>query len=507
MNRPERLPGILADLLATDETEGQGLRPRSRRREDAPRRATQPAQRSLFGEILDWMMVPLLLLWPMSVAITFVVARSIADAPYDRSLQERVRVIAQQVRFDGGRPQVLLSQAARELLRGEGDEQLYYQFMAPGGEVLLGERDLGQPVLYSVPDPGRVLLRQDQLRGEELRVAYLFVQPEDAREGLSVLVQLAETQERRTQLANEIIKGVILPQFLILPVALALVWFGLGRGLRPLKLMQRGIQARRPDDFSPIDPKSVPQEISPLVDAFNDLLGRLEQSVSVQKRFIADAAHQMKTPLAGLRMQAELALRESDPKEVHKSLEQIARGSERAAHLTSQLLALARTENLRKATTFEQLDLNALTRRIVTEWADKALHLGIDFGFESADVPAPIAGHPLLLHELFNNLIDNALRYTPRGGVVTVRVRPEDDHACVDIEDSGPGIPEHERTLVFERFYRVLGTQVDGSGLGLPIVKEIAAHHAATVRIEDTRPGASPPGTRVTVQFERPLEA
>jgi two-component system, OmpR family, sensor histidine kinase TctE len=323
-----------------------------------------------------------------------------------------------------------------------------------------------------------------------------------------VLVQVAETLDKRTRLANEIIKGVIFPQFMILPVAVLLVWFGLARGLAPLKSLQRRIRDRAPDDLSPIDPRGAPEEIAPLVDAFNDLLERLHTTISVQKRFIADAAHQMKTPLAGLSTQSELALRERDPAELRRALEQIARGSQRAAHLVSQLLSLARTENLREAAALVPLDLSAFAREVVSDWVPAAIERGIDLGLEVQDASGTdrpgtdhIVGHPILLRELLNNLVDNALRYTPREGTVTVRVATDGDRVFLEVEDSGPGIPEGERELVFERFYRVLGTGVDGSGLGLPIVREIADQHGATIEIDDARPGERPPGTLITVAF------
>jgi two-component system sensor histidine kinase TctE len=345
-----------------------------------------------------------------------------------------------------------------------------------------------------------------------VRIGYLYVDVIEGDEIPPVLVQVAETLDRRTRLANEIIKGVIFPQFMILPVAVLLVWFGLSRGLAPLQALQRRIRGRSPDDLSPIDPRGAPEEIAPLVDAFNELLDRLGASVNAQKRFIADAAHQLKTPLAGLRTQSELALRERDATELRRSLEQIARGSQRAAHLVSQLLSLARTENLRETATLEPLDLEPLMRDVVTEWVPVALERGIDLGFESVDEPGdarariagpPLLGHPLLLRELAKNLLDNALRYTPRGGTVTARVVSGTSDVRLEVEDSGPGIPEAERELVFERFYRVLGTGVDGSGLGLPIVREIVELHGATVRVEPAHPESKPTGARFTVAFTR----
>ncbi len=353
-------------------------------------------------------------------------------------------------------------------------------------------------------------MRTVNYTGTQVRIGYMYVDSIDGDEIAPVLVQVAETLDRRTRLANEIIKGVIFPQFMILPVAVLLVWFGLSRGLAPLKTLQRRIRGRSPDDLSPIDPRGAPEEIAPLVDAFNELLERLDESVGAQKRFIADAAHQMKTPLAGLRTQSELALREHDTAELRRSLEQIARGSQRAAHLIDQLLSLARTENLRETAALATIELATFVRDVVSDWVPAAIERGIDLGFEAArvqpdpsdpDARAPILGHPLLLREMTNNLIDNALRYTPRGGSVTVRVVSEERVVLLEVEDTGPGIPEAERELVFERFYRVLGTGVDGSGLGLPIVREIADQHGATVHVVPAHPGAKPAGARFIIAF------
>jgi two-component system sensor histidine kinase TctE len=347
-----------------------------------------------------------------------------------------------------------------------------------------------------------------QFNGTPLRAAYTWV---DARQpgARPVLIQVAETLDKRGQLANEIIRGVIVPQFIVLPIAVALVWFGLTRGLAPLNLLQRRIRARRPDDLSPIDKQAAPEELAPLVEAFNELLQRLTQNLETQKRFVAHAAHQMKTPLAGLRTQAELALRETDPQQLRRSLRQIAASTERAAHLINQLLALARAEH--QATdlgAFEAVDLAALVRERVRERVPDALEKRIDLGFEGPEQSARLIGMPMLLRELANNLLDNALRYTPAGGSVTARVRATKESIFLEVEDTGPGIPEAERHLVFERFYRVLGTNIDGSGLGLAIVREIAAQHDALLRV-GFNPRATQsqwPGTLISVEFPHTLE-
>jgi two-component system sensor histidine kinase TctE len=204
----------------------------------------------------------------------------------------------------------------------------------------------------------------------------------------------------------------------------------------------------------------------------------------MQKRFIADAAHQMKTPLAGMRMQSELALRQLDPDEIHRSLEQLAKSSESATRLVNQLLALARAENQPQAgLAFEPVDLAALARATVQDWVQASFAHRIDLGFEQPDDPVEIAASPLMLRELLSNLIDNALRYTPAGGSVTVRVRRDGEQAILEVEDTGPGIAPAERARVFERFYRILDSGAPGSGLGLAIVREIAHQHGAEVDV------------------------
>jgi two-component system sensor histidine kinase TctE len=366
------------------------------------------------------------------------------------------------------------------------------------------------------PQPGAVQFRNDTMRGNEVRIAYVFVDLRRTRAGREalkeptlVLAQVGETLDKRVQLANEIIKGVILPQFIILPIALALVWFALARGLSPLAELQQRIRARRPDDLSPIESGQVPEEISPLVRSLNDMLERLSQTIHMQKRFIADAAHQMKTPLAGMRMQSELALRETDQEEIHRSLEQLSKSSQSATRLVNQLLALARAENQTpEAKSFLRLELCELARNVVQDWVQASFTYRIDLGFEQPGHPVMVLGNPVMLRELLSNLIDNALRYTPSPGSVTVRVRTaEGKFAILEVEDTGPGIPTTERSHVFERFYRILGSNVEGSGLGLSIVREIAQQHDADVDIFNNPRSHDPkfPGSlfRVTLRMEQ----
>ena len=463
-------------------------------------------QRSLFGEILDWMLAPLLLLWPMSVVLTWLVAQGIANKPFDRELAEMVRVLSKQVVVQaaaGGQAvaQFSLPPGASEILRTDEADDIYYQVLGLRGEYLSGDRSLPEPDDEDRAPPGELRYRDDTIRNDSVRVAYLWVDVPGRPPSAAPLVQVAETLGKRSRLATEIIKGVILPQFVILPLAVLLVWLALARGIAPLNELQRRIRKRESSDLSPIDEHEAPEEVSPLVRAINDLLARLDQSMSAQKHFLADAAHQLKTPLAGLRMQAELAQREidagqSDPRARKRSLQQIALSSQRAAHMVNQLLAMARTDNKEHASQRENVNLAQLAADTVRDFVPRAMEKRIDLGYEAPDaVPAGglmVRGHPMLLREMIRNLVDNALQYTPSGGTVTVRLMhdPFGQVVVLQVEDSGPGIPAAERELVFQPFYRTPGTGVDGSGLGLAIVREIATQHHAEISLADTNPRA-----------------
>ncbi|MDR3452388.1 MAG: sensor histidine kinase N-terminal domain-containing protein [Rhodoferax sp.] len=469
----------------------------------------QREQRSLFGEILDWMLTPLLLLWPISLALTWLVAQGIANKPFDRALEYNVQALAQLVSVHNSRVRFELPQPARELLRADDDVQVYYQVLGARNELLSGERDLPMPLDDEKPAVGDVRLRDGEMRGQDVRIAYVRVGL-DLPGAQAALVQVAETREKRSVLATEIIKGVMLPQFAILPLAVLLVWLALVRGIKPLSQLEERIRARRPDDLSPLDDKAVPLEVAPLVSSVNDLLTRLKDSMATQRRFLADAAHQLKTPLAGLRMQAEMALREGSTEDLKQSLRQIGRSSIRATRTVNQLLALARAESDGTSMARQPCDLARLTMNVVQDCLPRALEKRIDLGYEGAQPGAPwvrIDGNATLLEELIRNLLDNAINYTPSGaehpGVVTARVLadPFGKVVVLQVEDSGPGIAAAEQALVFQPFYRVLGTDADGSGLGLPIVLEIARKHEAVVSLEDARPGHVPPGARFNVRF------
>ena len=468
-------------------------------------RIFQREKRSLFGEILDWMLTPLLLLWPISLALTWLVAQNIAGKPFDRALEYNVHALAKLVTVRDGRVEFSLPAPAREILRADESDLLYYQVRHVSGELLGGDLDMPQPSNDERSLDGEVRLREDVMQGADVRVAYTWVAVDTPRTEV-LLIQVAETLEKRKTLATEIVKGVMVPQFVTLPLAVLLVWLALVRGIRPLELLERRIRARKADDMSPLDESTVPEEVAPLVSSINDLLQRLKLSLSTQKRFLADAAHQLKTPLAGLRMQADLAQRETDADELKKSLKQIGRASVRATHTVNQLLALARAETTGRSLAKQRVDLVDVVSEAIQESLPLALDKHIDLGYEgpaTGEAASQLEANSTLLKEMVRNLIDNAIHYTPEHGQVTARLLADrfSGVLMVLVEDTGPGIAEAERALVFQPFYRTLGTNVDGSGLGLAIVAEIAQQHGASVEIESCGHPAPLPGARITVRF------
>lgn len=472
----------------------------------------QREQRSLFGEILDWMLTPLLLLWPVSLALTWLVAQSLANKPFDRALEYNVHALAQLIMVEpDGRIQFNLPLPATEILRADESDMVFYQVLGNKGNHLSGDRDFPSAhSRYDVP-PGEVVLRDDELRGVDIRVAAMWVRLPLVGNDELALVQVAETREKRSVLAAEIIKGVMLPQFVILPLAVLLVWLALARGIKPLHRLEERIRARKPEDLSPLNHRAVPMEVAPLVDAVNDLLRRLNESLATQKRFLADAAHQLKTPLAGLRMQADLAQREGmSTQELKRSLEQIARSSMRATHTVNQLLALARAEGAGTGLQRSPCDLVELVIEVMQDLLPLAMERHVDMGYEGAEPGTSgvyLQGNATLLKELVRNLLSNAINYSPSSAehpaVVTARVLPDVLARVVllQVEDTGPGVPLEERDLVFQPFYRALGSDADGSGLGLPIVQEIARQHGAEVVLDDAQPQRKPPGALFSVRF------
>ena len=455
--------------------------------------------RSLRRHLLLWLVIPVLAVSGINAFISYSQALRAANLVYDRWLVDSAVALAQQVHIDGSMITLDLPNAAIRMLEFDETDRIYYAVSATDGALIAGYRGLPPPPVSRKSGRGPQVY-DGQFEARTVRVAALYMKErgDPATEG--ALIAVAETMAKRKALAREILWDILLPQFVLILVAGMAVWVGVGRGLLPLSALRQQISSRSPRDLGPLPLDYSPQEVQPLVQALNALLGRLRAAIETQQRFVADAAHQLRTPLAGLKTQAELALRESEMPAIRHSLMQMKTASEQTARLANQLLSLARAEpGSDRSESRTGLDLEVLAREVTTNWIQPALDKGIDLGFGEPSVSAPIEGNPILLRELISNLIDNAVRYTQPGGQVTVSVGRQDGDVILSVTDNGPGIAEAERTRVFERFYRVLGTRQDGAGLGLAIVREIAERHGARVRLEA---GPGQHGTRVTVAFK-----
>ena len=458
--------------------------------------------RTLRRQLIGWLAVPLLILWSVSTVVDYDIAKRFVNLAYDRALLEAALDISRQVKVINDRVYVDLPEVALQILQTRESGSLHYLVTGPGEEFISGEPDLPRP-LAETPDAGadRVRYYDEEFRGSEIRAVALRspVAPGTGRG--AVQIHVAERVTARDEFARQIILRMVLPQGILILLAGLAVWHAVGRGLAPLSTLRREIESRSHRDLSALSEEQAPQEVQPLIHAMNDLLARLGIAISAQQRFIADAAHQLRTPIAGLKTQTELALRESHPDKVHETLRQLQTATEQSARLVHQLLSLARAEPGAKLEhAVERLDLARLARGATTEWVPRALARSIDLGYDGEEGTAWIEGDPFLVGDMLGNLLDNAIRYTQSGGQVTVRVTREPGRVVLSVEDNGPGIPEQERERVFERFYRVLGTGTEGCGLGLAIVREIAASHRAEVTLA---PGADGRGTLVRVSFPR----
>jgi len=448
-------------------------------------------QSSLRRHLTYWLLGPLFLLVAAGSFVSYRIALSAANKAYDSALLDPVLAIASHLRRTGNQLELDLPTIAIEALRIDTEDRVFFQVLGPAGELIAGT-----PRLPGPPEPlssGEHVFYDAKLEGEPVRVAARAVRVENG----NAIVQVAETLIKRDKLVLELLFASTVPQVLIAFAAVALLWLGIGQGLRPLDRLRDEIAARSPRDLRPVPERDKPEEVRSLIVALNQLLSRLNAAIASQQRFIANAAHQLRTPLAGLKTHAELARREPSTSELSSLLDMIAGETQRTSHLVNQLLTLARAEP-GEAASGQPVNLHEIVGRDVRDWVQRAVGKNIDLGFELED--AWTLGEPLLLRELAANLLDNALAYTQDGGSVTVRTGVHNGESVLEVEDNGPGIPEAEREKVFERFYRVAATGGEGCGLGLSIVSEIAGRHNARV---DLGLPAGGRGTLIRAVFPR----
>ncbi len=437
----------------------------------------------------------------ISAIAGYFLANYFTNQVYDKSLYRTALALAEQIDIDTPQIQVHLPQIAKDLLEFDEEDDVYFRIIGPDGDLVTSHTSLTLPKKY--PIAGQYRYYETSLNRADLRAIIYALPYSDSGINKNIYVLVGETQQKRVQMADEIILSMLIPQLLIILLVSALLFFGIKRGLEPLQQLKIELSTRGSNDLSPVNSSSAPTELKPLLDSFNELLYKISHYIGKQQRFVAEASHQLKTPLAGLKTQAELAIRENDPLKINHALKQINLASGNLSHLVSQLLSLTKAEpDGAFFLDFKPVDLRQLAQSVTADWVVIALKKNIDLGFVSDDKDLWVQGNTVLLRELMLNLIENAILYTDIGGSITVGTKQQAACMIFYVQDNGIGIVPHQQDLIFERFYRVLGTQQTGCGLGLTIVQEIADRHFATVSVLSEGNGK---GSLFSVRFPAPI--
>ena len=470
---------------------------------------------SLRSQLMRWLLVPLLILVALDAVSVYYNALEVADIAYDRSLLASTRALAERVSVVNGHVVADVPYVALDSFETDTLGRIYYKVTGVKGEFVSGYDDLPPlpaDVKRSEAYPALVRFYQADYHNQPVRIAALY-QPvyDDSMRGIA-LIQVGETMDARRGMTRKILFDTMWRQGVLVVVAALLVWFAVRFVLRPLMQLRSDVESRAPTDLSDFDPDRVHKEMRPLVLAMNGYMERLQTLITGQRRFIADASHQLRTPLTVLKTQAELALREfdrapnvpHDPRALHELrelVESIAGTTDSTVHLANRLLTLARAEHGAAEGGIVPVSLTGAARQVALELAQHAVAKHIDLSFDT-DRDVLIDGSPLLLHELVVNLLDNAIRYTPAHGKISMRVVEQrigdDRYAVLEVEDNGPGIPAADRERVFAPFYRAPSAQLanpHGAGLGMSIVRDIASAHRGEIILSDSAGNTNDPGS------------
>lgn len=458
---------------------------------------------SLRLQLLCWLLIPLVLLLLVNAWFSNRIAVSTANLAFDRLLEASAEAISEDVDTRDGEIVVDLPYAALQLLESNIQERIFYRVVGPDGKTITGYEDLPLPIglaaTSEVAAPYTALYR-----GEPIHLVALNKQMYGTRTAAPVVVIVAETGEARYALSHQILVEGLTSQTLLIASAGLLVWFGLLRGLQPLRNLTRALGKREPTDLGPIDASKVQLEVRPLIVALNQHTARIERLLASQRRLITDASHQMRTPLSEMRVQIDYSLRQDDPALLRQTLGEVHGDIDRLARLIGQLLLLARADpEILQDQRIDAVDLASLARSVALDCVPAARRKSIDLSFEPPSAPAVVRGNALLLREVLANLIDNAIAHGRTRGTVAVRILQEPE-TVLEILDDGPGISAAERDQVFERFYRGAGAAAGGSGLGLSIVRDICLAHRAHVALSTPPSGT---GLRVRIVFQTAVPA
>ncbi|MGV2101144.1 sensor histidine kinase [Rhizobium sp. 21-4511-3d] len=439
-------------------------------------------RQSLRAQLLAWVVLTLVGAICFNLYDSYRTADQTAKLVSDRTLLSSARVIAEAVRVDeGGNIEADIPPAALEMFDTGYGDQVFYQVITAWGNLVSGFPDLPLPTVDRTGQD--VTFRNSTVRALTLNHPVVGL-PDDG----DISVTVAITHNSQYALRRRLWLDDFSKQFILVLLAGAVTIIGLQRGLAPALRLRDAVRARGRERLDPLSPAMVQTEFQPLVRALNDHMERVQNQMAAQRRFVSNAAHQLRTPLALMSTQASVAARETDEMKRDEALQALRSSTRHMSRLASQLLTLSRAEPGSRRPRSDTIDLSAAARDIVAAHAEQALQRDIDLGLEVSG-PVPVEGDGTMLREMLVNLVDNAIRYTRRGGRVTISVRRAGELAVLDVEDNGPGIPADEREQVFERFYRVLGTEGDGSGLGLAIVREVVDGAGGTVALAEADGG------------------
>jgi two-component system sensor histidine kinase TctE len=452
--------------------------------------------KTLKSGIIYSLIFPLVFFVAAETVLSYYVTLEYVDQAYDRWLLDSAKSLMQEVKVEEDDVSVELPSAAREIFTWDDMDKTYFKIISANKGILAGDSFVPEPS-YESTDWSRPVFFNDTIRGQPVRVISILIMRDDMP--ANVFVHVAETLNKRRGMMTDILLADLTPQLLLTIFTGFYLLNGINRSLEPLRHLADEIARRSPRDLSPIPENQVLLEVRTLTDTINALLQRLASAILAQQRFISNAAHQLRTPLAGFKLQAERALREKNLTNMKPALQQMQNSADRMSHMVSQLLVLAKSETMNGGNHLTQVDICALAREICIDWAPKVLQRHMELSFEGLETALFIHGDKILLGEMLANLLDNALTYGHVAGNIAVKLERHPAPKLI-VEDDGPGIPQSEHDKVFERFYRIQGSSGNGCGLGLAIVKEIADLHRA--RIELSRL-PSMGGTSVAVIFEK----
>ncbi len=452
-------------------------------------------QRSLKKSLLLWLLVPwcALLLFASNRAYERAVA--IADTVYDRSLYDSVLTLGILVHADQKGLHIDLPPIARRMIEVDPMDQIFFAVRTQPDVLLSGDRHLRLPP--ELPQKAmQPVFFNAFMQGKPIRVAaarLISAGPNNP----PVWIEVAETLKKRRTMAGEILQQSILPLLLFWILSLLLVVYAVRRALQPLRQLSMHVRQRSVRDFSPL-PTQVPSEVLPLTMAINDLLQRHSEHLYAQQRFIAHAAHQLRTPVAGLRTLIEAELMDFRDHPIPDWLNQMHRVTLRMSRLVRQLLSLSRADPIQVAPSATPRHLGSLIHEALTTVRQALPEQQHRLDLQLGPDDQAVVGDPVLLVELISNLIDNALRYSPANSMIHIRVNQADN--VLSILDHGPGVPEAELDQIFDPFFRGRQIQGEGSGLGLAIVREIIQSHQMRISVASSYP---PPGLCLEVEFNK----